>query len=68
MAIQHAEQYIASLYDYRSSSWSTPESAYARRALEAKTGGRSLPAPGRYACSSKIAKQIRERIEKELAR
>jgi hypothetical protein len=70
VSIQHAQQRIASLYDYGTDRWSTEASSYSRHYLEHLTEGRSHPDKGRAYRSlhPNIREVLKNRIEMELAR
>ncbi len=75
MSAQHAQAYIAELYDYSAAHWSTAASAYAHGYLEYRVGRREeQPQPRTVAGLVPGVdrpfrpEQIRECVDRELAR
>ena len=66
MAIQHAQQHIATFYDYSAKNWSTPESRYARKYLDFLTGQRATEP--KCDLPNAEGEQIRSRMRRELRR
>lgn len=67
MSIQHAEQYIAELYEYRVG-WErgTPDSAFARRYLEFLIGTRKNEPTYGFGTNRGRTQHIKDRLKKEL--
>ena len=70
MSEQHAQAFIADLYDYSRPNWSTPASRYAKRYLDFKLGRCKKP-PKEFMPNmdeGATSARIRDRLERELSR